>query len=253
VHFILDHPATKKLAALEVDLLKEDMMKPKSRPASKARWLAYATASAASALAGNHAAEAGIHYSGIVNLYFPPDSNTDMILQLDKSGDSLRFFHETDFHHVPGYFWAGVGMAGRKSHGVAVVTSSFDEHTASRLHRGQAVSRAPIFGTGSALFTMVAGDIFGYFTRGTGYVGFFFNNGAGRQYGWARVRMLGARHKDAYYIVDYAYADPGEQIRTGQKDAREPDAPVEESLGCLALGAAGLAAWRKRRGLVQNA
>ena len=38
---------------------------------SHSRWLAYATASAATALAGSHSAEAAIHYSGLLNVAIP--------------------------------------------------------------------------------------------------------------------------------------------------------------------------------------
>jgi hypothetical protein len=58
----------------------------------------------------------------------------------------------------------------------------------------------------------------------------------------------------AFRLVDYAYADPGEPIRAGQKSSTEmvPEEsndiiPQEGSLGALALGATGLLAWRKRR------
>jgi MYXO-CTERM domain-containing protein len=57
-----------------------------------------------------------------------------------------------------------------------------------------------------------------------------------------------------FWLVDYAYADAGEPIRAGQRSSDEvvPEqsndiAPQEGSLGALALGAAGLLAWRKRR------
>src|SRR6266581_3465182 len=40
---------------------------------SHSRWLAYATASAATALAGSHSAEAAIHYSGRLDVPFPPN------------------------------------------------------------------------------------------------------------------------------------------------------------------------------------
>jgi MYXO-CTERM domain-containing protein len=46
--------------------------------------------------------------------------------------------------------------------------------------------------------------------------------------------------------VDYAYGDPGEVVKAGQK--RSHSSPDLESLGGLALGAAGLLAWRRRRG-----
>jgi hypothetical protein len=51
--------------------------------------------------------------------------------------------------------------------------------------------------------------------------------------------------------VDYAWGDPGDRIKTGQKSSagNMVDAVTESgSVGLLALGAAGLIAWRKRRG-----
>ena len=92
---------------------------------------------------------------------------------------------------------------------------------------------------------------------GGGFVGFRFNNGAGVQYGWVRVRMSNLPD-NAFTVVDYAYADPGEPIAVGQKSSNEqvPDqgstdeqAPDQGSLGGLALGAIGLIAWRKSRSL----
>ena len=59
-----------------------------------------------------------------------------------------------------------------------------------------------------------------------------------------------------FEVVSYAYADPGEPIKAGQKSSVEqaPDqssteeqAPDQGSLGGLALGAIGLLAWRKNR------
>jgi len=81
---------------------------------------------------------------------------------------------------------------------------------------------------------------------GYGYIGFRFNNGAGVQYGWARIRMTGYGRVSAFKLVDYAYADPGESIKAGQTSSDE-HAPDQGSLGWLALGAVGLLAWRKSR------
>ena len=44
-------------------------------------------------------------------------------------------------------------------------------------------------------------------------------------------------------IIDYAYADVGESISVGQT------VPEPGSLALLALGAAGVSAWRRKRGL----
>jgi protein with PEP-CTERM/exosortase system signal len=77
---------------------------------------------------------------------------------------------------------------------------------------------------------------------GTGFVGFRFNGGAGQQFGWARITMDGAPENN-FTLVDYAFADPGERITAGQTTV--PDSGG--SLGLLAIGFAGLLAWRFRR------
>lgn len=91
--------------------------------------------------------------------------------------------------------------------------------------------------------------------RGTGYVGFRFNHGTGDQYGWVRVKMTGAPY-NGFIVEDYAYGDPGESIRAGQRSSdeqapsqgsTEEQAPEEGSLGGLALGAVGLLSCRKSR------
>jgi MYXO-CTERM domain-containing protein len=81
--------------------------------------------------------------------------------------------------------------------------------------------------------------------RGIGFVGFRFNSGAGTQYGWVRVGMKRVP-ENAFKVLDYAYADPGEPIRAGQTSSDE-QSPAQGSLGWLALGAVGLLAWRKSR------
>ena len=102
---------------------------------------------------------------------------------------------------------------------------------------------------------MAQGSYWYWAERGTGYAAFRFNSGSGLQYGWIRVTMAGPP-LNGFLVTGYAYADPGERIRAGQKSSAEqaPDqgstdeqAPDEGSLGGLALGAVGLLAWRKSR------
>jgi hypothetical protein len=82
-----------------------------------------------------------------------------------------------------------------------------------------------------------------------GILGFKFNAGGGSQFGWARVRMRFARFppENGFYVVDYAWADVGELIRTGQTDdlSQEQGAVSPSgSLGLLALDKAGIELWR---------
>jgi hypothetical protein len=87
--------------------------------------------------------------------------------------------------------------------------------------------------------------------RGVGFIGFAFSQrGSGIQYGWARVRKSGPPDY-RFVLLDYAWGDVGDTIRTGQRSSSGDmvDAVTDSgSVGLLALGAAALVAWRKRRG-----
>jgi len=204
----------------------------RSKPASiaKTRWAVYATAGVATALAGSPSVEAAIHYSGILNVRFPRDRDRVHTFQLDQPGDFLAFSH---FASYAGHFEAyGIVSAGFRAY-----TTSSREHV-SKLSFGEEIS--------AGYFVSQGGDMYQFGDRGTGYVGFRFNNGAGIQYGWARVSASG-RPGYPFIVRDYAYADPGEPIRAGQRSSSDAQAPDQGSLGWLALGAAGLLAWRKSR------
>jgi MYXO-CTERM domain-containing protein len=213
----------------------------RSKPASiaKTRWAAYAAAGAATALAGSNSAEAAIHYSGVVNVHFPPHQDRLIAFPLDQPGDSLVFEHT--FGGCSGAYFSINGIVS------AAFRGSFP--MVSRLRFGGNISNGG-FVTRSHGIMALRGTCYSYGTpwedAGTGFVGFRFNNGAGIQYGWARVITLGEFEGNGFRVVDYAYADPGEPIRAGQRSSAE-QAPDEGSLGWLALGAAGLLAWRKSR------
>lgn len=215
------------------------------------RWTAYMAAAAATALAGANSAEAEIHYSGLINQNIA--GRHQVTFQLDPAGGSFVAGHN---NYVAGSssFSAG-GLAWVYFHGAqsAAVNGSKgcfeeDDICASDLNRGDAISARPFVQGG---FGELAYDFyfnfwfsFGNFRfRGPGLVGFKFNNGAGDQYGWVRVKMLGPR-RNKFTVVDYAYGDPGEPVLAGQKESNT-SAPTLESLGSLALGAAGLLAWRR--------
>jgi len=122
-----------------------------------------------------------------------------------------------------------------------------------KLDRGDTISAGPFTSVNRYVDPILACDYkssffdsqFGQFLqRGFGLVGFKFNNGAGEQYRWVRMKMMGGL-KNTFEVVDYAYGDPGDVVLAGQKS--DDAAPGLESLGGLALGAAGLLAWRRRR------
>jgi hypothetical protein len=214
------------------------------------RWLAYASAGAATALTGASSVEAEIHYSGRVNVAFPPDQNKSVALQLEEPGNSIFFAHTINGGSVDFF-----GAAGLQSGAFAGSYPGFEYAYVWRLkNRDRYVSRAHFtnggFGFGTS-GTMVRGDRssqnWRWLGAGTDFVGFRFNNGAGLQYGWARVRMDGAASRFSFTVLDYAWADPGEPIKAGQTSSSAVVSPDEGLLGMLAIGAAGLALWRQRR------
>jgi hypothetical protein len=95
-----------------------------------------------------------------------------------------------------------------------------DDICASNLNRGDVISVRPfVQGTGVLAYDFYFNGwrTFGNFQdRGIGLAGFKFNNGAGDQYGWVRVKMLDGR-RNMYTVVGFAYGDPGDVVLAGQK------------------------------------
>jgi hypothetical protein len=213
---------------------------------NRARWAAYAAAGAATALAGAPTAEAAIHYSGSVRSRFGNDSNVTRTFPLDQPGDFLAFKHST---HVFSYGpFAGFHIGGIRT-AQFQFTPNFDYYLVKKLGVGENVSVGQfLYDPGYAyLAGKRAGSDYGDWTdRGTGFIAFKFNDGSGVHYGWARLRTKGNRGGNGFELLDYAWADVGESILTGQTSS-EAHAPLLGSLGLLALGGVGTQAWRKRR------
>ena len=234
----------------------------KSVNISNPRWLAYATAGAATALGSATSAEAEIHYSGLINVRFEWLVDQVMQFPLDHRPKLIFLAGYGYYYHGRNYYPAGAffGIRG------AAVSNSFCGHHGeifrsllyvSQVAPGKPVSQGNFVGWGPQPLQILGTDYgrgdWGAGARKEGFIGFRFDNGNGMQYGWARLKLL---HPDAgaYYgfnLVDYAWGDPGDVVLTGQtSSAGEMVDNVTESgsVGLLALGAAGLLAWRKRRG-----
>jgi hypothetical protein len=228
------------------------------KPASIAngRWAAYATAGAASAFTCANSAEATIHYSGRIGEFFGSHQDKSARFQLDQPGDSIRLRHSlflTVTASYGGYAHFGIlGLAGNAFAGFYNPCPSAHVLSVSKLNRGQLISRRPFLAHNSGLLGAFFGPCntygVGQFDPGdVGFIGFKFNNGSGDQYGWVRIQMATRYPIDHdFWLIDYAYADPGEPIRAGQTSSNEM-VPEEGSLGGLALGATGLLAWRRTR------
>jgi hypothetical protein len=220
----------------------------KSVSVSETRWLAYATAGVAGAFGISSSAEAEIHYSGNVSIQLTGNARASLPL---SNGASLFFrniFEGSTFLQDFYFLMKGV-ISGSAREGSI-------HHWLLDLPPGENVS--------AGTFRSVAGNpdrgiIFTFWSDGyfqpyygtRGFVGFRFNTGNGRQYGWARIQTRRDINNRAHeFIKDYAWGDVGDRIRTGQKSSSGDmaDSVTDSgSVGLLALGAAGVVAWRKRR------
>ena len=219
---------------------------------STGRWTAYAAATVASSFAAAHSAEAAIHYSGLLNADFI--KNRVLNVPLGSAAGSFVIFHVfspygSTFRTGSAFFTLNAGSPSVNGFYIGRPGASV-----SNLNRGDVMSERPFVPSGpdkpagvmASNFCGCSHGIRGQFRNpGVGFIGFKFNNGAGDQYGWVRVRMFKYFWNQGK-LVDFAYGDPGEQVVAGQKESN-PSGPQLESLGGLALGAAGLLAWRRRR------
>jgi hypothetical protein len=229
----------------------------KSASIAKGRWAAYATAGAASAFTCAHSAEATIHHSGPINRLFDECVET-ATYRLDRRGDFIRLRHSSLScgGGYPGYAYFNVGGLVKASIAGFYSGCSFGSISASKLTRGQFISNRPFVPAPQNWAILGKEGLCGggqFNGNGIGFIGFKFNNGSGDQYGWVRIQTREDSHHP-FILRDYAYGDVGDRIRAGQTSSTEmvPEesndtVPQEGSLGALALGAAGLLAWRKRR------
>jgi hypothetical protein len=240
----------------------------KSLNLSNSRWFAYATAGAASALAAAGTAEAEIHYSGQINHQFNGTGVSSAYFPL-TSGGQLFFQHFGLGSRSGAARMEIVGPQGRQGDSIGGIVGEFVHYGGfyiSNLARGLSLSQLR-FGA-YCKFTYVSsttelrcfGGTIGYDDRpngkfkgrGRGYIGFTFDVGNGPQYGWARIKTEGGS-RNRFILEDYAWADPGENIQTGRKNGSgEITANANKgSLGLLALGGAGLMAWRGQHPMPQ--
>jgi PEP-CTERM motif len=205
---------------------------------SNSRWAAYATAGAATVIAGVNSAEAAIHYSGVLNVGFS-GTQTMPRFALDQPNDSFILGH---FPGVAGFIVGGIVSAAFR--GTSASQFVYPSHLAAGINIATGAFQVnPLSTGGGQVFGTLASNQFNggqWRAADTAFVGFRFNGGSGLQYGWARLTMNGTASGNTFTLVDYAWGDVGIALTTGQ-------IPEPGSLGLLALGGVGLMAWRKRR------
>lgn len=209
------------------------------------RWAAYA---AAGALA-TQAAEATIVHVNVnqtLDASGGPGTNFSSLAFAVGSASSaqIAFGHLANTSVGAAFF--GVGGSNAMFAGFMAGPYPYAFNLAS----GQLVSTAGGFLTGSGTMAFVSG--FGnsqFLSAGIGFLGFKFDSAMGTQYGWARVDMSGLP-VNSIEILDYAFTTDGEALRVGQTAIQIPE---PGSLGLLAIGGAGLLAWRRRRKLAAAA
>ena len=205
------------------------------------RWAAYAAAGAATAVGTVTTAEADIHYSGIINLSIRDTNEFDgefQLFGLNTTGGALVLSPahagvSSTGDGIAAIFGNGVLTAngGTAGPGVAAGMSVGGFYYVSRLPYGQFASALNFLNYGLMTMAWRAGYTSSQFLDpGQGYIGIRFDVGNGTQFGWLRVDMDGEPY-NGYTLIDWAYADAGESIYTGQTAIPEPG-----SLGLLAAG-----------------
>lgn len=242
------------------------MKRPRGKPASirYSRWAAYATTGAATTLACASSAEAEIHYSGLINHDFanggfagPLDSRVapGILLELNigtgsQIGNNTWAFGIANIRSVPQRRAFGA-FAGTVASYAGIYVS---ELPAGQSLRAQHFAFSCTWSSSCSCQVCYYGALIGgsgkFREGGYGFIGFVFSqNGQGSQHGWARIQKSGPPYY-RFRLLDYAWADPGDTIKTGQRSSlgKTVDVvPESGSIGLLALGAAGLLAWRQRR------
>ena len=149
------------------------------KPASiaKTRWVAYAAAGAATALAGSQSAEAAIHYFGRVNeLFLVGDADS---FKLDRPGDSFRLSHYMFYGPTDRFSIFGIASAAFRGFGSA------GRGYVSKLGFGQPISTGNFiqqYPRRAGGFMVHYGNPHQWGIPGYGFIGFRFNNGAGVQW-----------------------------------------------------------------------
>ena len=231
-------------------LLKENMRSRRRKiSSSPKRWEPYLAASAAGTLMA-------LSPQGFVNADLTW-VDVDSFLMDSSQGDGYFTFFGPYSLGGPGASFVMAQAFGENSAGRGVMAiygegniafqgfTFFGSSYASNIAYGASIGPAQSFDlvAGNYRITMASGPAGRFRDAGLGFVGFTFDLGGGAQYGFIEVVMDGSPGNTGT-LVGYGYGDVGETVFAGQRPSVVPE---PNSLGVLALGACGVAAWRRKR------
>jgi hypothetical protein len=219
------------------------------------RWLAYALAAGAGVLAATRPASAGIIYTP-ENVFF-----TSGTVFVDLNHDGINDFKFSVFGQ-PGSVFQTLKVSGNRNRGAGVVGRA---GSASVLAMGAVIGArdpflaaksaselmAQVFANATSTVTSLRGK---WGNVGDKFLGLRFVINGQAHYGWAEfdvvgfVDIYGGAYLDTT-LLGYAYDTVANQAVIAGKTSPAVLTPTPEpaTLGLLALGSLGLAAWRKRK------
>ncbi|MBS0632366.1 MAG: PEP-CTERM sorting domain-containing protein [Verrucomicrobia bacterium] len=169
--------------------------------------------------------------------------DTGVVATTDFSDSDFKIVSSNDSRDG---FWSAL----RGAHGASIATLSLSQSAATNFAKNAVIGSGTTFSTNYAELNSYGGTAAAGWINATGYLGIKFSTGGGVHYGWIKLQT----NSDAsqWTILSGAYNSVANQsILAGQAATPVPEPATSAAL--LALGAAGLVAYRQRKKLQRAA